>query len=105
MRVLCIGNSFSQDATRFLHQLSDGANLDLTCVNLYIGGCSLKRHWDEYTSGNESYSYEYNGEPLHSTALLPALQDETGISLLFSRYLRKAVCMKLSNLGWISWQN
>ena len=75
MRVLCIGNSFSQDATRFLHQLSDGANLDLTCVNLYIGGCSLKRHWDEYTSGNESYSYEYNGEPLHSTALLPALQE------------------------------
>lgn len=75
MRLLCIGNSFSQDATRFLHDLAVGANIDLTCVNLYIGGCSLKRHWEEYENGLENYDYELNGEKICKTALLPVLRE------------------------------
>ena len=41
MKVLAIGNSFSQDATRYLHQIAKANQFDLKVVNLYIGGCSL----------------------------------------------------------------
>ena len=76
MRILCIGNSFSQDATRFLHQLCEGAGLDLTCVNMMIGGCSLKRHWAEYTASSNAYTYVRNGEEVGPAALLPVLREE-----------------------------
>ena len=75
MRLLTIGNSFSQDATRFLHQLCAGAGLDVTVVDLCIGGCSLERHWNEYLSASEAYTYELNGEALHPAALLPVLRE------------------------------
>ena len=44
-KVLAIGNSFSRDATCYLHQIAKGAGVDAKIVNLYIGGCSLERHW------------------------------------------------------------
>ena len=37
-KILCIGNSFSQDATRYLEAIADG---ELFVRNCYIGGCSL----------------------------------------------------------------
>ncbi len=62
MRILCIGNSFSEDATRFLHRFaaSDGYHLDID--NLYIGGCSLERHWQNLVSGEAVYDLIENGE-------------------------------------------
>ena len=41
MKILFIGNSFSQNATRYIRQISDGT---LFVRNLYIGGCSLETH-------------------------------------------------------------
>ena len=43
--VLAIGNSFSEDATHFLHQIAEADNVSMKVVNLYIGGCSLEQHW------------------------------------------------------------
>ena len=45
MNVLAIGNSFSEDATRYLHQIAKAQGTPLTVVNLVIGGCSLERHY------------------------------------------------------------
>ena len=45
IKILAIGNSFSQDATRYLHQFASAAGIDTKVVNLYIGGCPLERHW------------------------------------------------------------
>ena len=39
MRVLAIGNSFSQDATTYLHQTAAAQGVALDVLNLYIGGC------------------------------------------------------------------
>ena len=50
MNILAIGNSFSQDATRYLKQIGDSSLTDLYVVNLYIGGCPLERHADNPTS-------------------------------------------------------
>ena len=62
MRILAIGNSFSQDATYYLHQTAKASGIDLTVVNLYIGGCSLERHWQNAESDESAYLYEENGE-------------------------------------------
>ena len=39
MKLLAVGNSFSQDACTFLHQTAQAQGLDLEVTNLYIGGC------------------------------------------------------------------
>lgn len=60
--VLAIGNSFSQDATHYLHQIAEADGVETKVVNLYIGGCSLERHWANMRSGAEDYLYELNGK-------------------------------------------
>ena len=44
-KILAIGNSFSEDAARYLHQTAKAAGVDTKVVNLFIGGCPLERHW------------------------------------------------------------
>ncbi len=44
MKILAIGNSFSQDATRYLQDIAASAGEELFVRNLYIGGCSLEMH-------------------------------------------------------------
>ena len=70
MNVLCIGNSFSQDATRYLHQISDDR---IFVRNLYIGGCSLETHWNNIVGANEYYEYQKNGRMLKMTSINAAL--------------------------------
>ena len=62
MNILAIGNSFSEDATRYLHDIArvDGKNLQVT--NLYIGGCSLERHYRNMLSDEKVYELQYNGQ-------------------------------------------
>lgn len=61
-KLLAIGNSFSQDATHYLHQLAAADGLTLHVANLYIGGCSLQRHWENIQANAPDYLYEENGE-------------------------------------------
>ncbi len=61
MNVLAIGNSFSQDATRYLHGIARADGEDIRCANLYIGGCSLERHFRNMHTGSPAYELEYNG--------------------------------------------
>ncbi len=61
MKVLSIGNSFSEDAQRWLHQLAQDNGIDIDCANLYIGGCSLETHWINEKENNAFYDYQING--------------------------------------------
>jgi len=45
-KVLMIGNSFSICLLQNLPQVAASAGVDLDLVSLYIGGCSLQRHWE-----------------------------------------------------------
>ena len=58
MKVLSIGNSFSQDAHKWLHKLAENNGVDLETVNLYIGGCSLETHWKN-AKENNAYVISY----------------------------------------------
>jgi hypothetical protein len=62
MKLLSIGNSFSVDAQRWLHTLAKQNGIDLQTGNLYIGGCSLQRHWENIEANAADYVYYVNGE-------------------------------------------
>lgn len=70
MNVLCIGNSFSQDATRYLHQISDEK---IYVRNLYIGGCSLERHWSNIVNESADYEWQKNGRMLKTMSINEAV--------------------------------
>lgn len=61
IKILAIGNSFSQDATTYLHDIAIAGNKDIKVVNLYIGGCSLERHWNNIIADASAYEYQING--------------------------------------------
>ena len=61
MKIHSIGNSFSQDATRYLHRMAADNGIDLKTVNLYIGGCSLKTHYYNILDDAKKYLMEFNG--------------------------------------------
>ncbi len=72
MKLLSIGNSFSQDAHRYLHEVAKADGVDLKCVNLYIGGCSLSRHFINMNNDAKAYSFEFNGE---STGIMVTIKE------------------------------
>ncbi len=61
MNILAIGNSFSQDATTYLYRLAKADGVDITVVNLYIGGCSLERHYNNIMADAPEYDLQFNG--------------------------------------------
>ena len=64
MDILSIGNSFSQDAQRYLHQIAKTDGFNLNTFNLYIGGCSLSRHYRNMINEQREYMLEMNGESI-----------------------------------------
>ena len=72
MNVLAIGNSFSQDATRYLYDIARGEGENLEVVNLYIGGCSLDRHFRNIMDDKKAYELEVDG---HKTGFLVSVKD------------------------------
>lgn len=61
MNILSIGNSFSQDAQRYLWEIAKAEGVNLFAVNLYIGGCSLSRHYRNMHGDAKEYALEVNG--------------------------------------------
>lgn len=62
IKVLAIGNSFSQDAMHYLHQLAEFNGIDIKCQNLCIGGCSLETHYNNIKGDLTSYRCELNSK-------------------------------------------
>lgn len=62
MNVLAIGNSFSRDATRYLHQISRAGGHKIEVVGLAIGGCSLALHYKHHKVDDPLYELWINGE-------------------------------------------
>ena len=63
IKLLAIGNSFSEDATAYLHAIAEAGGIKTKIVNLYIGGCSLKRHCENVQDDIAAYDYQLNGVP------------------------------------------
>lgn len=76
MKILSIGNSFSQDAHKWLHQVAQSCGDEIYAANLYIGGCTLYQHWQNYESGAAEYDYEINGGYIRKISINEALTKE-----------------------------
>ena len=63
LKLLSIGNSFSQDAHKWLQAICSSLNFEVYLCNLFIGGCSLEQHWNNIDRNAEQYVLEINGEP------------------------------------------
>lgn len=62
MQILTIGNSFSEDATRYLNQIAKAQGVHFDVVNVCIGGCSLERHYRNMLGDKKDYMLQFNGE-------------------------------------------
>ena len=81
IKILAIGNSFSEDATEsYLCNLAKSDGIKLIVGNMYIGGCSLKSHWNNALDNKKLYSYRKitNGVKItvENQTLLDAIKDE-----------------------------
>ena len=96
MKILAIGNSFSEDATRYLQAIASSAGEELFVRNLYIGGCSLRMHAQNIADNAQNYAYEENAEGNEMISISEALkrekwdritvQQSSGVSGLISSY-------------------
>ncbi len=61
IKILAIGNSFSDDATQYLYDiLRDAGYKYIVLGNLYIGGCSLETHATNFSNNSANYTYRHN---------------------------------------------
>ncbi len=68
IKILAIGNSFSDDATEHLWHILDNAGIEnITLGNLYIGGCSIDTHYSNSQNNAGAYEYRRNTEGTWST--------------------------------------
>ncbi len=61
LRVLFIGNSFSLDTTNLAPQMAYSLGMEnVNIAVLYVGGCSIKMHYDNFVGAKADYTY-YEG--------------------------------------------
>ena len=82
LRILGVGNSFTDDGMMYLPNLLAAAGIhNVVLGRLYIGGCTLERHCKEYENGTTPYVY-YKSTKNHwvtvnkTASLLDGLLDE-----------------------------
>lgn len=81
LRILAIGNSFSQDAVeQYLYELFSADGQKVIIGNMYIGGCTLEKHYNNIDSDKAAYEYRkvVDGKKTNRTGvkLSEALADE-----------------------------
>lgn len=102
VRVLAIGNSFSEDAVeQNLHEIAAADGINMIVGNLYIGGCTIDRHVTNIREDKPDYRYRKvisNGttRQIDNCPLSRAIRDEkwdfisvqqaSGVSGLYDSY-------------------
>ncbi|OZI06831.1 DUF4886 domain-containing protein [Siphonobacter sp. BAB-5385] len=76
LRLFMIGNSFSQNASKYLPELSQEAGHTLIIGRAELGGCSLERHWD-HAQAAERNPEDPKGKPYHGKSLKMLLAEGT----------------------------
>lgn len=61
MKILSIGNSFSLNAMKYLHQIARADDVNIKAVALYIGSCSLATHYKNMNNDARAYEIHLNG--------------------------------------------
>lgn len=91
LRVLAIGNSFSEDAVeQDLHSLAVLSGKELIVANLYYPACSLERHWNNLKDDRAEYRYRKIGTDgkvttISNCTMSIALRDESWDIITFQQ--------------------
>lgn len=85
LRVFLIGNSFSQNATQFLPELSKEGGHELIIGRAELGGCSLQRHW-EHAAAAEANPEDEKGKPYKGKSLKMLLSEGTWDVITLQQY-------------------
>lgn len=68
LRLFLIGNSFSQNASKYLAKISKDGGHELIIGRAELGGCPLERHWESVVANdadpNDKKGKPYNGKSL-----------------------------------------
>ena len=59
LKLLMIGNSFSQSNQTYMPDVAKSLDLKLDLGSLVIGGCTLQKHWEILTISNVVYGADY----------------------------------------------
>lgn len=90
IKVLAIGNSFSEDGIQYVYDLARAANKKIIIANLYYPGCSLAQHWSFIKKRSTAYDYQknLNGRFIHSynSNFFNGLLDESWDIITFQQY-------------------
>lgn len=69
LRLFVVGNSFSNNATRFLPELAKEGGHELIAAKAMTGGCSFERHWKAVeawrANAEDAKGKIYSGKSLH----------------------------------------
>jgi len=104
VRILAIGNSFSQDAVeQYLHELAEAEGISTIIGNMFIGGCSLERHVKNARDNAPAYAYRKigtDGKKRERVRCLwkRCLQMKTGITSACNRQVLFRECMRRMKL-------
>jgi hypothetical protein len=61
LRILAIGNSFSDDGTEYLPALLENLNVkNVEVARLYVGGCTLEQHVNFYDNSEAAYKFYHS---------------------------------------------
>lgn len=105
LRLFLIGNSFSQNATRYLPKLAEEGGHPLKIGRAELGGCSLQRHWEiaEAAERNpeDPKGKAYNGKSLREllsagkwdVVTIQQNSMNSGDSTTYMPYARKLVAL------------
>ncbi len=108
IKILSIGNSFSQDSVYYLNEIAKAAGVKVIVGNLYNSGCSLERHLKYAKSDEKAYTYykwnskgmkEYKNKTMKNAILdedwdyitLQQASAESGIYDTFQPYLNELI--------------
>jgi hypothetical protein len=68
LKILAIGNSFSDDAMEYVYQVAKDAGVEnIKLGNMFIGGCSLERHLENAKGNKGAYDFRTNTSGKWST--------------------------------------
>ncbi len=74
IKILAVGNSFSEDANRYLHYIAKEEGVDIQNSVLYIPGCPLERHFRNMMDDKKDYELQVAGnKTFFKTSLREAL--------------------------------
>ena len=109
VRVLAIGNSFSQDAVeQYLWELAKEAGVKMVIGNAYRGGQGFQSHWIDVTEANNTFEYRKVQDGIRTNTPHSALSDiitdepwqyitfqqvsqESGLTTTFEPYLTELI--------------